>query len=62
MQRNFKCSKEMGGNELNKERFNNQDKMLVTIMVGFGLFIAYNIWGEDARDYIIEITKYSFHF
>ena len=35
----------MGSDGVNN-KFNNSDKMLVTIMAGFGLFIAYNLWSD----------------
>lgn len=47
----------MGENELKKS-----DKILVAIAIGYGLFIAYNIWGEYAIDCIRGLPKYSFHF
>lgn len=43
----------MGSNELKKFELNKSDKLIGFIAVGFGLFIAYKIWGEYVTDCII---------
>lgn len=50
----------MGSDELNKMRFNKQDKMLVSIMIGFGLYVACNIWGEVLVNSVREFIKHIF--
>lgn len=51
----------MGIDPVGKNNLTQSDKILGLITVGFGLFVAYNIWGGVFGEMISELLKHSIH-